>query len=95
MVLGFAISYAIQRGITQPIAALAGTMDRVRIEQDYTQGAVIARDDEVGVLARHLPETVESLVAGRVGRHGSASHGCRRCDPNPAIHHGEGEVVGA
>ncbi|WP_082501122.1 ATP-binding protein [Methylobacterium sp. Leaf88] len=61
MVLGFAISYAIQRGITQPIAALAGTMDRVRIEQDYTQGAVIARDDEVGVLARSFNALLDTV----------------------------------
>ncbi len=61
MVLGFAISYAIQRAITQPIAALAGTMDRLRIEQDYTQGAVIARDDEVGVLARSFNALLDTV----------------------------------
>ena len=61
MVLGFAISYAIQRAITQPIAALAGTMDRVRIAQDYTQGAVIARDDEVGVLARSFNALLDTV----------------------------------
>ncbi|MCI9882022.1 MULTISPECIES: ATP-binding protein [Methylobacterium] len=71
MVLGFAISYAIQRAITQPIAALAGTMDRVRVEQDYDQAAAIVRDDEVGVLARSfnaLLETVRERDA-RLARH--------------------------
>jgi two-component system sensor histidine kinase BarA len=71
MVLGFAISYAIQRAITQPIAALAGTMDRVRVGEDYSQAATIVRDDEVGVLARSfnaLLETVRERDA-RLARH--------------------------
>ena len=50
--LGLGLSYGLQRAITHPIAALAGTMDRVRASQDYSETARIARDDEVGVLAR-------------------------------------------
>ncbi|WP_244481062.1 ATP-binding protein [Methylobacterium sp. Leaf102] len=52
LALGLAVSYGLHRSITQPIAELAATMDRVRAAEDYGEVARIVRDDEVGVLAR-------------------------------------------
>ncbi|HEX8418337.1 MAG TPA: ATP-binding protein, partial [Methylobacterium sp.] len=51
LTLGLAVSYWLQRSITRPIAALADTMNRVRMGEDYSQHAEIVRNDEVGVLA--------------------------------------------
>ncbi len=59
LALGLAVSYGLHRSITQPIADLAATMDRVREAQDYGEVARIVRDDEVGVLAR----TFNTLLA--------------------------------
>ncbi|KQT88678.1 ATP-binding protein [Methylobacterium sp. Leaf466] len=71
LALGLVVSWAMQRSITQPIAALAGTMERVRTDQDYSRVARIARDDEVGVLAatfNSLLGTVRERDA-RLARH--------------------------
>ncbi|MCJ2082386.1 ATP-binding protein [Methylobacterium sp. J-090] len=59
LALGLAVSYGLHRSITQPIAELAATMDRVREAEDYGRVARIVRDDEVGVLAR----TFNALLA--------------------------------
>ena len=49
--LGLAIAARLQRAVTKPLAALATTMDAVRLRHDYTQRAEVAADDEVGALA--------------------------------------------
>jgi signal transduction histidine kinase/HPt (histidine-containing phosphotransfer) domain-containing protein len=59
LALGLAVSYGLHRSITQPIAELAATMERVRTDEDYGRAARIVRDDEVGVLAR----TFNALLA--------------------------------
>lgn len=71
LALGLGLSYALQRAMTQPIAALAQTMDRVREDQDYAQTARIVRDDEVGSLARSFNALLSALRErdARLARH--------------------------
>ena len=51
ILLGLGIAARLQRSVTKPLAALATTMDAVRLHHDYTQRAAVADDDEVGALA--------------------------------------------
>ncbi len=51
VVVGLAVSLRLQRSVTRPLAALATTMDAVRVRHDYTQRASVVFDDEVGALA--------------------------------------------
>ena len=69
--LALALSYGLQRAMTQPIAALARTMDRVRESADHAQGAEIVRDDEVGSLARSFNALLGALRErdARLARH--------------------------
>ena len=50
--LGLAVSLRLQRSVTRPLAALATTMDGVRLHHDYTRRADIHGGDEVEALAK-------------------------------------------
>ncbi|MFY9292192.1 MAG: ATP-binding protein, partial [Methylorubrum rhodinum] len=50
--LGLAVSLRLQRSVTRPLAALARTMDGVRLHHDYTRRADIHGGDEVEGLAK-------------------------------------------
>ena len=50
--LGLAVSLRLQRSVTRPLAALATTMDGVRLHHDYTRRADIRGGDEVEALAQ-------------------------------------------
>lgn len=50
--VGLAVSLRLQRAVTRPLTALAGTMDAVRSRHDYSRRADVTTDDEVGALAQ-------------------------------------------
>ena len=51
IIIGLGVSLRLQHAVTHPLAALARTMDAVRLRHDYTQQAPVTGAAEVGALA--------------------------------------------
>ena len=58
--LGLAVSMGLQRSVTRPLAALARTMDHVRLRHDYAQ-RVQAGHGEVGALAQTFNDLLGAI----------------------------------
>ncbi|KAB7783725.1 ATP-binding protein [Methylorubrum populi] len=61
LALGLAVSMGLQRGVTRPLAALARTMDGVRLGHDYTKRAEAAGSREVGALAASFNDLLQAV----------------------------------
>lgn len=59
--IGVGVSLYLQRSVTRPLAALARTMEAVRLRHDYAQRAPVAGDDEVGALARTFNDLLSAV----------------------------------
>ncbi|WP_457108263.1 ATP-binding protein [Methylobacterium sp. P5_C11] len=59
--IGLGVSLYLQRSVTRPLAALARTMDAVRLRHDYGQRAPVVSDDEVGALARTFNDLLSAV----------------------------------
>ncbi|WCS27371.1 response regulator [Methylobacterium sp. NMS14P] len=59
--IGVGVSLYLQRSVTRPLAALARTMEAVRLRHDYAQRAPVGGDDEVGALARTFNDLLSAV----------------------------------
>jgi signal transduction histidine kinase len=62
MAIGFLIASRLQRSITRPLGALAGTMNRVRVTSDFSQRAERRSDDETGQLVDAFNEMLDQIL---------------------------------
>ncbi|WP_232631396.1 hybrid sensor histidine kinase/response regulator [Methylobacterium sp. Leaf118] len=60
LALGLAVSMGLQRSVTRPLAALARTMDAVRLRHDYAQRAQ-GGSGEVGALAATFNDLLQAI----------------------------------
>jgi len=60
-VLGYLVTFRLQRIITDPLASLVNTMERIRTTRDYSHRVESGRTDEIGILAECFNQMLDEV----------------------------------